>query len=775
MNVQRQSCSRQTIELFLAGQLTGDELQAFEEHLDDCPSCRECLDSVAAEGTWWEEARGYLSSSDGLRWPGLAHREGEAPAEQGPSRPAGASPSRCPGHPGDEAGEETPAGLAALQSYLAPSDDPRMLGRLGGYEILGCIGWGGMGIVLKGFDVALNRCVAIKVLGPQLALSGAARQRFAREARAAAAVVHDNVVAIHAVAEANGLPYFVMPYLRGPSLEKRLQQTGALAVVEVLRIGRQIASGLAAAHAQGLVHRDVKPANILLGEGVERVTLTDFGLARAVDDASLTQSGTIAGTPQYMSPEQAAGVPVDHRADLFSLGSVLYALCTGRPPFRAPGTLGVLRRVAEDRPRPIRDINPDIPEWLVALIDRLHEKAPADRFQSAAEVAALLEGYLAHRRQPDTVPAPVLPLSPAESRFEAEPVPKTGAVGRIGNPSYLAAAAFLLLAALGLGLTRWWLAAGPAGNEGKPGQFHQDFRFLDPHGSESLRPVGQIGLPDDKGMRITVPAGPDLPLCSGYMTAFAVHGDFEATFAYEILKVDQPDRGFGVGVTLYAAIDPTAGDAVSLARRVTKEGDTIFVSDRMKPADGKLSHRTKERPSTSATGKLRLRRVGSRMLFFVADGLDAEFVQLNEVEFGTADVRPIQVGGNSGRSNAGLDFRLLNFTVRAADMPGRPDPAPASLPKAMAKEWLVAVEVAGLVVTLALLTLGALYFARRGRGRGPAPATDPHPPTGASGFLTFPCPGCGKSIRARVELAGKKGRCVQCGTGIQVPPAGACP
>ncbi len=149
----------------------------------------------------------------------------------------------------------------------------------------------------------------------------------------------------------------------------------------------QTAAGLAAAHAQGLVHRDIKPANILLENGVERVKITDFGLARAADDASLTQTGVVAGTPQYMSPEQAEGKPLDHRTDLFSLGSVLYAMCTGRPPFRASGTMAVLKRVCEDTPPPIREINPEIPEWLVAIIDKLHAKEPADRFQSAAEVA----------------------------------------------------------------------------------------------------------------------------------------------------------------------------------------------------------------------------------------------------------------------------------------------------------------------------------------------------------------------------------------------------
>src|SRR6202035_1738856 len=141
-----------------------------------------------------------------------------------------------------------------------------------------------------------------------------------------------------------------------------------------------------AAHAQGLVHRDVKPANILLENGVERVKITDFGLARAVDDASLTQSGLIAGTPAYMSPEQANGEHVDPRSDLFSLGSVLYTLCAGHAPFRADTTLAVLKRVCEDRTRPLRDVNPDVPAWLEDSIARLHAKSPAERYQSAAEV-----------------------------------------------------------------------------------------------------------------------------------------------------------------------------------------------------------------------------------------------------------------------------------------------------------------------------------------------------------------------------------------------------
>ena len=171
----------------------------------------------------------------------------------------------------------------------------------------------------------------------------------------------------------------------------------------------QAARALAAAHAQGVVHRDIKPANILLENCVERVKLTDFGLARAIDDASLTQSGVIAGTPQYMAPEQARGEPVDARSDLFALGAVLYAMAAGRPPFRANSAMAVLKRVCDDRHRPIRELNPDIPDWLEAVIDRLLAKDPADRFQTAAEVADLLERGLAHVQQPTAVPRPEVP------------------------------------------------------------------------------------------------------------------------------------------------------------------------------------------------------------------------------------------------------------------------------------------------------------------------------------------------------------------------------
>src|SRR5436190_8777166 len=344
MNEPLSTCDPRGIEQCLADALTDAERAAFEAHLESCSDCRSALESTAAAPGEWQSARTFLSSD----------------AEDVSSA--------------DTSEIESVDGVL---NALAPTDDPRMLGRLGGYEIAGVVGRGGMGVVLKALDPALNRFVAIKVLAPQLATSGAARQRFAREARAAASVVHENVVAIHAVADGGALPYFVMPYLRGASLQKRLDSDGPLGVAEILRVSIQIAAGLSAAHAQGLVHRDIKPANILLEDGVERLKITDFGLARAADDASLTRTGVIAGTPQFMSPEQARGELVDARSDLFSLGSVMYAMCTGRPPFRAETSYGILRRICDDAPRPIRETAGGIPEWLEAFVARLHAKNAA--------------------------------------------------------------------------------------------------------------------------------------------------------------------------------------------------------------------------------------------------------------------------------------------------------------------------------------------------------------------------------------------------------------
>jgi eukaryotic-like serine/threonine-protein kinase len=321
-----------------------------------------------------------------------------------------------------ERGEDVQSAL----SFLQPSEKPGSLGRLAHYEVLEVLGNGGFGTVVKAFDEKLHRFVAIKLFSPLLAATSAPRRRFVREARTAAAVRHENVIAIYAV-EDQPIPYLVMDYIAGRTLQQKLEATGPLDLLDVLRIGRQIAAGLAAAHAMGLIHRDIKPGNILLEGGVERATLTDFGLARAADDASITQSGFVAGTPMYMAPEQAQGEPIDQRADLFSLGSVLYTMCSGQPPFPAANTIAVLKRVVEDTPRPIREINAEVPEWLCELISGLHAKDPADRITSARDVADLLGRRLAELQGPGSVPRVTDVPKSAEAEVKApasEEIPK---------------------------------------------------------------------------------------------------------------------------------------------------------------------------------------------------------------------------------------------------------------------------------------------------------------------------------------------------------------
>jgi len=286
--------------------------------------------------------------------------------------------------------DASPVDLSDLKlDFLSATSTPGRLGKLGSFDIKRVIGRGGMGVVLQGFDASLHRDVAIKVLDPQLAGNDTARQRFCREARAAAAVAHDNLVGVYQVNEdANsGLPYLVMQLVVGESLEQRLRRVGKLSVLEAVRIGMQSAAGLAGAHATGLIHRDIKPGNILIESGTEKAKLTDFGLARAAEDMKLTRTGFVAGTPLYMAPEQARGDDIDARADLFSLGSVLYESLAGKPPFEGRTPLAVLKRVEGEAHVPLRELNPDVPEWLEDSIDRLLAKDPIDRFQTAAELA----------------------------------------------------------------------------------------------------------------------------------------------------------------------------------------------------------------------------------------------------------------------------------------------------------------------------------------------------------------------------------------------------
>ncbi len=351
--------SERELQTFACGELDTQASAAVRAHVDDCADCQETL----------TEIRRGLGLEETSEPPTLTHV----------ARPSVEDLLEMP--------------------TLAPSADPGALGRIAAYEIYNVLGRGGMGIVLDAFDTVLHRRVAIKVLAPQLASSQTAHRRFLREARAAAGINHVNVVTIHAVDVQGGMPYLVMEYVAGRTLRERIRM-GAIDLAAMLRIGAQIAAGLAAAHAHGVIHRDIKPANVLLENGIERVKISDFGLALVtLDNTQLSSADRAVGTPAYMSPEQVGGQRVDARSDLFSLGCVLYAMCTGKSPFEGNNTVFIARMVAEFDPPALHEVKRATPRFLSDLVAKLLHKDPGKRFQSAAEVRDLLLAHLAEVNQ----------------------------------------------------------------------------------------------------------------------------------------------------------------------------------------------------------------------------------------------------------------------------------------------------------------------------------------------------------------------------------------
>jgi serine/threonine-protein kinase len=273
---------------------------------------------------------------------------------------------------------------------------PRLSEALGtAFTIEGEIGRGGMGVVYRARDERLKRRVAIKVLPPELAFQAEIRARFTREAETAARLSHPHIVPIYNVGEGNGLVYFVMGYVDGESLAGRLKRRGKLPVEEVRRIMKETADALSAAHAMSVIHRDIKPDNILLDGTRGRVMVTDFGIAKAMSGgtgATLTSAGVAIGTPQYMSPEQAAGEKeIDGRSDLYSLGIVSYQMLTGELPFTAPTVAGILMKQITELPPSVQDKRPDCPEDLALAVSRCLEKDPESRWPSADALRRALE------------------------------------------------------------------------------------------------------------------------------------------------------------------------------------------------------------------------------------------------------------------------------------------------------------------------------------------------------------------------------------------------
>jgi urea transport system substrate-binding protein len=340
-------------------------------------------------------------------------------------------------------------------SFLSPPLAPEELGWLGHYRVLELLGQGGMGAVFRAEDTHLLRPVALKVILPKFAANLGARERFLREARACAGIKNDHVVTIYQVGQDREVPFLAMELLQGQTLEDRLRKEGPLPLAEVLRIGREVAAGLAAAHAQGLIHRDVKPANVWLEAPGGRVKLLDFGLARVAGARSgLTGTGDVVGTPDFMSPEQARGRELDLRTDLFSLGGILYAMCAGVKPFHGNTAMAVLTSLAVDTPQPLVELNGEVPAPLDELVGRLLQKDPADRPASAAEVSGALAAIEARMTAP-TLTRPRLEAPPVAPGPAASPAAGPAPAGRL--PRWLlpvgVGAAFALLGAL---LAAWF-------------------------------------------------------------------------------------------------------------------------------------------------------------------------------------------------------------------------------------------------------------------------------------------------------------------------------
>ena len=403
--------SPEELRRLLLGQIPDPEGETLAQHLEGCDECSARVDSIEADDTLIEAARAgavTLSSQIELEVGNELH----APSSEMWRLNTPASAARTGVFDSSSA---SPNGSVEVKvedyAFLAPAQEPDELGRLAHYRILKLLGDGGMGIVFQAEDINLKRKVALKVMKPTVAENSQYRQRFLREARAAAALEHDHVVTIYQVGEDGGVAFFAMQWLKGRSLEEHLQGTGVQRVAQVLHLGQQMACGLAVAHAAGLIHRDVKPANIWLEAGaVGRIKILDFGLVHDVDaDAALTQSGMIMGTPSYMAPEQAGGEKIDHRADLFSLGVIFYRMLTGRLPFQGKNTMAILRSLMLDEP-PALPIG-DVCRALSDLVMQLLAKDPQARPASAQAVVERLRDI--ERQLPNQV-VTELTITPSE-------------------------------------------------------------------------------------------------------------------------------------------------------------------------------------------------------------------------------------------------------------------------------------------------------------------------------------------------------------------------
>ncbi len=323
--------------------------------------------------------------------------------------------------------------------FLTPSDDPKDLGWLGRYRVVALLGEGGMGFVFRAEDEVLRRPVALKVMRQEVAAQPTARERFLREGRAAAAIKSDHVITIYDVGEENGVVFLAMEFLAGQNLDDWLKtRPTPPSGKAILWVAKDILKGLVAAHEKGLIHRDIKPANLWVEAETNRIKLLDFGLTRGTGaEKELTRPGQVLGTPNYMAPEQARALPVDGRADLFSLGVVLYRMITGKSPFVRAEMMATLFAVTVETVSPVASLGTDVPDALGQLIDQLLAKGADDRPQSAKAALAVVLEVERHLRagqsalptatRPDALQPPPQPPEYVQN----DPTPWSGSAARV--------------------------------------------------------------------------------------------------------------------------------------------------------------------------------------------------------------------------------------------------------------------------------------------------------------------------------------------------------
>lgn len=414
MTDQQKCPPKSQLQALVAGTLGGDEEASVADHLAGCKSCQSEIDRMAAPADFKANVAQWLSgSADHSDSLSKIIANAEADIRESSRELATGQPTvSVSGNSLEDSvlsrDSTRKRGYADVEKWLEADDDQAAIGRLGQFRLTEFIGRGGMGAVFKADDLKLQRDVAVKVLSPELASNKEACERFLREARAIAAINHINIVTIHAVGEDAALPYFVMEYVQGHSLQEHLDRRERLKDSETSRIARHVAKGLAAAHARGIIHRDIKPANILIQKDSKRAKLTDFGLARASGDGSLTSAGMLVGTPAYLPPEALEEKETNERSDLFSLGVTFYRAVTGKLPFDGPTPFATMQQVAKTEFTPLAELVPDISAELGDIIDSLLQRDPDHRIQSADDLVTRLKAANPGSPEPSGQALPVI-------------------------------------------------------------------------------------------------------------------------------------------------------------------------------------------------------------------------------------------------------------------------------------------------------------------------------------------------------------------------------